>query len=112
MKAVRCLLPGPKGRSRALCNDVGTWLAFLVSDNVSGQRTERRCSEEYIYSEERPRLGRCAGDVCGLEIAGTQRAAFERRATKENPYQLIGKQGRIAKAIRTILNTIFTQDRR
>jgi predicted RNA-binding protein YlqC (UPF0109 family) len=47
-----------------------------------------------------------------LEIAGTQRAAFERRATKENPWQLIGKQGRIAKAIRTILNTIFTQDRR
>jgi predicted RNA-binding protein YlqC (UPF0109 family) len=112
MNAVRCLLSGPKGRTKALSDDVGTGLAFFLSDNVvSRPRVKRRCSAEDIDSEDRPRRGRCAGDVRGLEIAGAQRTALELRVAREDPGQVIGKQGRNAKAIRTILNTAFTQDR-
>ena len=50
--------------------------------------------------------------VAVSDISGDQMSVFERDGAKEDLGKVIGKQGRNAKAIRTILNAASSRDRR
>ncbi|MEZ4705379.1 MAG: KH domain-containing protein [Bdellovibrionota bacterium] len=49
-------------------------------------------------------------DVSVNEVAGEQTSVFELRVNKEDLGKIIGKQGRTAKAIRTLLSAAAVKD--
>jgi len=51
-------------------------------------------------------------DVSVSEISGEQTSVFELRVHKEDLGKVIGKQGRTAKAIRTVLSAASVKDKR
>ena len=52
------------------------------------------------------------GEVMVTEIKGSQISVLELKVAKEDIGKIIGKQGRMAQAIRTILNAASTKIRR
>jgi len=51
----------------------------------------------------------CPDDVSVEEIEGEQTSVIELRVAKEDMGKVIGKQGRTARAIRTVLNAAATK---